>query len=114
MEDDHLPAETRHRMMMYGQTPNRPYEERQKVPGDYDAMTSQGAIAPHSLENLGASDRGVSMFRRLLREGIRDVQYSGRDPKGLILSHGTTGNLRLRFDLRQPARSNPKAMSGRR
>ena len=85
MEDDHLPAEARHRMMMYGQTPNRTYEERQKIPGDYDAMTSQGAIAPHSLENLGASDRGVSMFRRLLREGIRDVQ-SGRDPKGLIRS----------------------------
>jgi hypothetical protein len=48
-------------------------------------MTSQGVVAPHSLENLGASDRGVSMFRRLLREGIRDVQ-SGRDPKGLIRS----------------------------
>lgn len=85
MEDDHLPSKARHAMMMVGQTPNRPYPERQRVPGDYDAMTTQGAIAPHSLEHLGALDRGVSMFRRLLREGIRDVQ-NGKDPKGLIRS----------------------------
>ena len=83
MDDDHLPAAARHPLMMVGQTPNRPYPQRQKVLGDYDAMTSQGAIAPHSLENLGALDRGVSLFRRLLREGIRDVQ-AGKDPKGLI------------------------------
>ena len=69
--------------MMWGQTPNRPYEERQKVPGDYDAMTSQGAIPLHSNEHLGTLDQGVVMFRRLLREGIRAVR-EGKDPHGLL------------------------------
>jgi hypothetical protein len=71
--------------MSVGQTPARPYEERQKIPGDYDAMTSQGSIARHSLEHLGTLDQGVVMFRRLLRTGIRAVQ-AGQDPHGLIRS----------------------------
>lgn len=80
--DDATPTEVRNRVMTYGQTPNRPYAERQRVPGDYDAMTSQGAVARHSLEHLGTLDQGVTLFRRLLREGIRAVQ-AGRDPHGL-------------------------------
>jgi hypothetical protein len=82
-EDDATPLEARNRAMTVGQTPDRPYVDRQKVPGDYDAMTSQGAVAAHSLENLGTLDQGVVMFRRLVREGIRAVQ-AGRDPHGLI------------------------------
>ena len=31
---------------------DRPYEDHQRVPGDYDAMTSQRPIAVHKLENL--------------------------------------------------------------
>jgi hypothetical protein len=68
--------------MAIGQTPNRPYSERQKIPGDYDAMVSQGGIAPHSLENLGSLDRGVVLFRRLLKDGIKQVEQ-GQDPPGL-------------------------------
>ncbi len=82
-EDDERPQELRNRAMGVGQTPHRPYAERQKVPGDYDAMTSQGAIARHSLENLGSLDAGVVMFRRLLREGIRAVA-AGRAPHGAV------------------------------
>jgi phenylpropionate dioxygenase-like ring-hydroxylating dioxygenase large terminal subunit len=78
-EDDPTPLEVQHRVMDIGQTPNRPYAERQRVPGDYDAMTSQGPIAPHSLEHLGTLDQGVVMFRNLLRRGIRAVQ-AGQDP----------------------------------
>ena len=50
---------------------DRPYEEHQRVPGDYDAMTSQRSIAVHGLENLQASDRGVVRFRRMVRQGIK-------------------------------------------
>ena len=82
-EDDKTPLEVLYRAMDIGQSPNRPYAERQRVPGDYDAMTSQGAIAPHSLEHLGTLDRGVTMFRQLLRDGIRAVQ-AGKDPHGLV------------------------------
>jgi phenylpropionate dioxygenase-like ring-hydroxylating dioxygenase large terminal subunit len=84
-EDDVTPDEMRYRAMAVGQTPARPYAERQKVPGDYDAMTSQGSIAPHSLEHLGTLDQGVVMFRRMLRAGIRAVQ-AGQDPHGLVRS----------------------------
>ncbi|HXQ49949.1 MAG TPA: aromatic ring-hydroxylating dioxygenase subunit alpha [Stellaceae bacterium] len=81
--DDPTPLEVQHRVMDIGQTPNRPYAERQRVPGDYDAMTSQGSIAPHSLEALGTLDQGVVMFRQLLRKGIRAVQ-AGNDPPCLM------------------------------
>jgi len=66
-----------------GQTGDRPYAQRQKVPGDFDAISSQGRIPAHSLEHLGTLDRGVVMFRRMLREGIRDVN-AGKDPHGLF------------------------------
>jgi hypothetical protein len=56
-----------------GQTGERPYEERQQVPGDFDAQVSQRPIAVHALEHLGATDRGVSMLRAIVRKGIRAV-----------------------------------------
>src|SRR6185503_13466249 len=68
-EDDRTPIGPRHNAMKIGQTPERPYPERQQVPGDYDAMVSQGSIAPHSLEHLGTLDQGVVMFRRMVKKG---------------------------------------------
>lgn len=67
----------------FGQTGDRPYEERQRVPGDFDALTGQRPIAIHALEHLASTDRGVILFRKLLREGIRAVQR-GEDPPGLL------------------------------
>jgi phenylpropionate dioxygenase-like ring-hydroxylating dioxygenase large terminal subunit len=60
---------------------DRPYEERQRRPGDYEAQTSQRPIAIHKLEHLVGSDKGVIMFRKLIRDGVRAVK-SGRDPLG--------------------------------
>ena len=65
-----------------GQTGDPPYEERQRAPGDWDAWVSQGPITLHSRENLASTDRGVLMYRRLVREGIRAVA-EGKAPKGL-------------------------------
>src|SRR5260221_10898913 len=62
-----------------GQTGERPYAERQRVPGDFDAQVSQRPIAIHALEHLGTTDRGVSMLRRLVRTGLRAVQ-AGQEP----------------------------------
>jgi nitrite reductase/ring-hydroxylating ferredoxin subunit len=65
----------------FGQDGNRPYEARQRVPGDYDAQTSiHGGLARHGLEHLAATDRGVTMLRNMIRRGIRAVQ-SGADPR---------------------------------
>ena len=64
--------------------------EQQMQPGDYEAQVSQRPIAVHGLEHLGATDRGVTMFRRQIRNGIRRVQagegpgVQGRDENGHI------------------------------
>ena len=53
--------------------------DQQLQPSDYEAQVSQRPIAVHGLEHLGATDRGVTMFRRQLRRGIRAVQ-AGEGP----------------------------------
>jgi hypothetical protein len=65
----------------FGQSDDRPYAERQRFPADFDAQSSQRPIAVHALEHLGATDRGVIMLRRIVREGIRAVAR-GEDPWG--------------------------------
>ena len=55
-----------------GQTEDeRPYEERQRIPGDFEAIVSQREIAIHGMENLTLSDRGVAMLRAMVRQAIR-------------------------------------------
>ena len=59
------------------------FGEQQRQPTDYEAQVTQRSIAVHGLEHLGASDRGVTMFRRHVRRGITAVQ-EGRDPAGVV------------------------------
>ena len=64
----------------FGQDGNRPYPERQRIAGDYDAQVSiHGGVARHSIEHLASTDRGVIMLRNMIRRGIRAVQ-NGDDP----------------------------------
>ena len=71
----------------FGQSDDRPYEERQRHPADYDAQSSQRPIAVHALEHLASTDRGVIMLRNIVRDGIRAVA-AGRDPHGLLREPG--------------------------
>lgn len=67
-----------------GQTADRPYEERQRIPSDYEAQVGQGEIAVHGTENLGHTDRGVAILRKNLRAGIervRDGEPPARPPQ---------------------------------
>jgi hypothetical protein len=73
-----------------GQTGDPPYEERQRKPGDWDVWVSQGRITRHAEEHLAATDRGVAMYRALLRRGIR-ATAAGEDPKGVL--RGANGPL---------------------
>ena len=58
-----------------GQTRDeRPYDERQRVPGDFEAIVSQRPIAVHRMEHLTGADLGVAMLRRLIRRDIRAVK----------------------------------------
>ena len=66
------------------------FREQQLQPSDYEAQVSQRSIARHGLEHLGATDRGITMFRRQLRRGIRSVE-AGEGPG----SQGMDENNRL-------------------
>jgi nitrite reductase/ring-hydroxylating ferredoxin subunit len=74
-------------IMLPGQLAGDSYEEGQRTPGDFEAQVSQRPIAIHGLEHLGATDRGVTMFRNLVRRGIRAAK-AGQDPIGLCRDAG--------------------------
>ncbi len=50
---------------------------------DHMAWETQGPVADRTREHLGASDRGIVLLRRLLREQIERVQR-GEDPWGVV------------------------------
>ena len=83
LNDERAPLKPHQRIRAFGQANDRSYAERQRHPGDYDAMSSQGPINIHAYENLSSSDIGVRLFRDCLREGIEAVQ-SGKDPVGIF------------------------------
>ncbi|MGH7053548.1 MAG: Rieske 2Fe-2S domain-containing protein [Stellaceae bacterium] len=74
-------------IMLPGQLAADSYEEGQRHPGDFEAQVSQRPIAIHGLEHLGATDRGIRMFRDQLRRGIRAVQGE-EDPQGVFRNGG--------------------------
>ncbi len=65
------------------QEEHRSYEDTQRFPDDKQAQESQRPIAVHALEHLGATDRGVTMFRNLLRRSLKAIE-AGQDPLGVI------------------------------
>jgi hypothetical protein len=70
------------------------------MPGDAEAMVSQGPIAARNLEHLASSDRGVILVRRRIEEAI-DAVGRGEDPPGVTrgvdqeLVETTAGNFLL-------------------
>lgn len=97
-----------------GQVGNRPYEEQQRLPGDWEAITSQRPIAVHSLENPMIADRGVYLFRKLLRSAIT-AKNAAASPESMhdrasdgLPTHTYTQNsvlkLRRRVDAREEER----------
>jgi len=50
---------------------------------DIVAWITQGAITDRTHENLGRSDRGVVLFRRMLRDAMQAVE-NGQDPKNVF------------------------------
>lgn len=62
---------------------NISHEYIQRHPDDKEAVEGQGPIALHGLEHLVSSDRGVILFRSILRRAIQAVGR-GEDPKGIL------------------------------
>jgi len=75
-------------IMLPGQLGADSYEKGQRRPGDFEAQVSQRPVAIHGLEHLGATDRGVSLFRKQIRQGIRTVK-AGKDPLGVFRHEDT-------------------------
>lgn len=50
---------------------------------DIMAWLTQGTVADRSRENLGASDMGIAMYRRMLKREIKKMER-GEDPMGVI------------------------------
>jgi 5,5'-dehydrodivanillate O-demethylase len=63
--------------------PDGDYDLSEFPPQDQMAWETQGVIYDRSEEYLGHSDRGIVMFRRLLKRQIELVQ-NGAEPAGLI------------------------------
>ena len=107
--DERHPLRPLQRQRAFGQANDRPYDERQRFPGDYEMMTSQGRIAIHAYENMTSTDYGVIGVRNLLREGIRAIA-EGKDPAGIL--RGENQTLRTRTQntvVRVPPAATPEA-----
>jgi 5,5'-dehydrodivanillate O-demethylase len=65
------------------QTADGKYMPEKINPQDMMVWISQGPITDHALEHLGESDRGVSLYRKMLLDDIERVER-GEDPRGVI------------------------------
>jgi 5,5'-dehydrodivanillate O-demethylase oxygenase subunit len=65
-------------------TPEGEYEMTSFASQDMMAWETQGPVFDRTKENLGAADRGITLYRRMLKEQIHVVEAGG-EPLGLIL-----------------------------
>ena len=64
-----------------GEILDRTYEERQRRPGDVEAVEGMGAIADQEKEFLLPGDQGVSLYRRQLRQLARNLEKGQAPPQ---------------------------------
>ncbi len=83
LPDGHPDAPSGREQLAPGGRKNTAYEYTQRRPDDKEAVEGQGPIALHGLEHLVSSDKGVLIFRALLRQAIAAVT-AGNDPKGIF------------------------------
>jgi 5,5'-dehydrodivanillate O-demethylase len=61
---------------------------------DIMAWVSQGGVTDRTKEHLGATDRGVTMYRLMLREELSKVE-KGEDPIGVLRAEPDNGVIKL-------------------
>ncbi len=64
-----------------GEISNRTKEEKQKNPGDAEAVEGMGAISSHKGEHLMPTDKGVMIYRRRTRKLIKDLEQGVEPPQ---------------------------------
>ena len=62
-----------------GEIIDRSFEEKQKSPGDAEAVESMGSISTHRGEHLMETDYGIMAYRKHIRKSINELQ-DGIDP----------------------------------
>ena len=62
-----------------GELMDRPYAERQRFPGDAEAVEGMGRIADQKMEHLVPSDKGIVQYRKRLRKLCRELE-AGNEP----------------------------------
>ncbi|MDH3762737.1 MAG: aromatic ring-hydroxylating dioxygenase subunit alpha [Gammaproteobacteria bacterium] len=70
-------------MIEQGERLDRSYEERQRFPGDAEAVEGMGRIADQKMEHLVPSDKAIIQYRKKLRKLCRDLE------KGIKPEHVT-------------------------
>jgi nitrite reductase/ring-hydroxylating ferredoxin subunit len=61
-------------MIEQGERLDRSYEERQRFPGDAEAVEGMGRIADQKMEHLVPSDKAIIQYRKKLRKLCRDLE----------------------------------------
>ena len=62
-----------------GEIMDRTWEEKQKRPGDAEAVEGMGSISRHKGEHLMPTDSGVMLYRRKIRKSIKALEQ-GKEP----------------------------------
>ena len=64
-----------------GEISNRTQEEKQKNPGDAEAVEGMGSISSHKGEHLMPTDKGVMIYRRRIRKLIKGLEEGNEPPQ---------------------------------
>ena len=70
-----------HEMIEQGEILDRTLEERKRFPADSEAVEGMGFISTHKGENLMPTDRGISLYRRRVRQQVRALANQIEPPQ---------------------------------
>tara|TARA_B100000678_G_scaffold186639_1_gene156040 strand:- start:842 stop:1612 length:771 start_codon:yes stop_codon:yes gene_type:complete len=87
-----------------GETVDRTFEEKQKSPGDAEAVEGMGSISLHKGEHLMPTDHGIMTYRKNIRKSIKALQ-EGVEPKQFKNSKDTIKTYGQDTVLRVPKRN---------
>jgi len=62
-----------------GEIMDRTFEEKQKRPGDAEAVEGMGTISAHKGEHLMQTDHGIMIYRRRIRKLVKSL-HEGKEP----------------------------------
>jgi 5,5'-dehydrodivanillate O-demethylase oxygenase subunit len=71
---------------------------------DIMAWVTQGAIADRSRESLGSTDRGITLYRRMLLRELKRME-AGEDPKNVIRDPAQNGTIVLPLEGKKAQRA---------